>query len=454
MILLNFIPEVLITGLLLGSLLLTAFFMPTRGSHPILVSISAFSGLVYYFLRSDLSFFEASGSMVLSDSISFFLRMIALLSLGGFTLSVFFHGNLSLRDKQRAVLFLQFFSLFLCGVALSQNLVGFLVSSLGVYFSASSVIFIESAGSQSWVKVFREKSVWMGTWSLLIAILFVLSTSVLRTVRFSEWSTALEAAGPGGWPHATLVVLVVLCGLMPLASGGYTGKGPLGLAVAWFGQLIVLIAFWTRVGVPVLESFSAVSNQMPRWFLGAAISAITLRSALKSIVTRDHHAWLSAIYPVLIGLVVFSILLPGDRAIPSLFILTIGTFLTFILLSHAFLESEYRNKTLILFALIAVPGAPPLVMGDRYYQMISDLLGASNFISAIGIAVVWLVMLIASTQIIGKVLLVRVSKENQRPFTPGEAFFLVFYLIGVITLSSLHPQLIAVLYRHPPLNLW
>jgi len=86
--------------------------------------------------------------------------------------------------------------------------------------------------------------------------------------------------------------------------------------------------------------------------------------------------------------------------------------------------------------------------------MIFDLLGSSNFVAAAGLAVVWLMLLLASTQIIGKILLVRVSKGNQRSFTRGEVFFLGFYLMGVIALSSLRPQLIAVLNRHPPLNLW
>jgi hypothetical protein len=86
--------------------------------------------------------------------------------------------------------------------------------------------------------------------------------------------------------------------------------------------------------------------------------------------------------------------------------------------------------------------------------MICDLLAVSNPIPALGMAMVWLVLLLASIQIIGQVLLVRVSKENQRPFTYGEAFFLAFYLIGVVTLSSLRPQLLSVLNRHPPQNLW
>jgi hypothetical protein len=153
-------------------------------------------------------------------------------------------------------------------------------------------------------------------------------------------------------------------------------------------------------------------------------------------------------------MVFFSILLQGDRSVSALFVLTMGTLFTCILASHAFLDAEYRNKTLVLIALVAVPGAPPLVMGDRYYQMICDLLAVSNPIAALGMAMVWLVLLLASTQIIGKVLLARVSKENQRPFTYGEAFFLAFYLIGVVTLSSLRPQLLSVLNRHPPQNLW
>jgi hypothetical protein len=453
-ILLNFVPEIFIVMSLFGSLFLMAFSRHTRGAMPLLVSSVAFGGLLYFVLRPDLSFFDSPDSMILSDSMSFFLRLVALLALGAFSFGVFFHTGISVRDKQRSVLFLQFFSLFLCGMALSQNLVAFLVSALGIYISSMSITLIESAESPSWVTVFREKSVWFSIWAVLIAMLFVLSSSLFDSINFSTWPVALRDLSGQNWLMATFVVLVFLCGIVPSVSSVFVGKAPLGLAILAFGLLLVTSTFWIRIGVPVLGIFTEGANPVPRWILGVVLSFLAIRSAVYAILTREHHAWISAIYPVLGGIPVFSILLPGELAVPALFVLTIGTLFTLLLVSHAFLESEYRNKALILFALIAVPGAPPLVMGERYYQMIFDLLGSSNFVAAAGLAVVWLMLLLASTQIIGKILLVRVSKGNQRSFTRGEVFFLGFYLMGVIALSSLRPQLIAVLNRHPPLNLW
>jgi hypothetical protein len=453
-ILLSFLPEILVAGTILVSLFLAVFALHSRGALPVAVSVAAFTGLVYFIFRPDLSFFDGSQAMILSDSFSFFLRLLSLLILGGFSLSIYFHSDLSVRGKQRSVLFLQFFSLFLCGIALSQNLVVFLASSLGMYFCAANIVQVESSGEQSWVNVFRQKSVWVGAWSILMMVLFVVSAYSLRSIRFSDWSGALQSSGSGELAQASLVLLVMICGLMPFACSRFIGKAPVGLAILSFGILIITLCFWIRVGVPVLGAYSGVSKNVSRLFLGSAIAILTLRAAYDSIRTREHHSWLSSIYPVLSGMVFFSILLPGDRSVSALFVLTMGTLFTCILVSHAFLDSEYRNKTLVLIALVAVPGAPPLVMGDRYYQMIYDLLAVSNPIPALGMAMVWLVLLLASTQIIGKVLLVRVSKENQRPFTYGEAFFLAFYLIGVVTLSSLRPQLLSVLNRLPPQNLW
>ncbi len=454
MILLNFLPEILIAGTIIVSLFLAVFTLHSRGALPVAVSLAGFSGLAYFILRPDLSFFDGSRAMILSDSFSFFLRALSLLILGGFSLSIFFHSDLSVRAKQRAVIFLQFFSLFLCGIALSQNLVVFLVSSLGMYFSAANIVQIESSEEQSWVNVFRQKSVWVGGWSILMMVLFVVSTYSLRSIRFGDWSDALQSTTSGEFGQASLVLLVIICGLMPFACSRFIGKAPVGLAILSFGILIITLGFWIRVGVPILGSYSGVPKEVSRLFLGSAIAVLALRAAYDSIRTREHHSWLSSIYPVLSGMVFFSVLLPGDRAVPALFVLTMGTLLTCILVSHAFLDAEYKNKALVLIALVAVPGAPPLVMGDRYYQMICDLLAVSNPIPAIGVAMVWLVLLLASTQIIGKILLVRVSKENQRPFTYGEVVFLAFYLIGAVMLSSLRPQILSVLNRHPPQNLW
>ncbi len=454
MILLSFFPELLIGCSLLFSLFMAVFAIHSRGFLPVAASIAALSGLGYFFMRPDLSFFDGAEAMVLSDSFSFFLRVLSLLILGCFSLSVFFHGNLSLKEKQRSVVFLHLFALFLCGIALSQNLVMFLASSLGMYFCAVNLVLTESSGAQSWIRLFRRKSVWVGAWAMLMTFLFVVSSHVLHSIRFSDWSGALKESSLGELSQASLVLLVLICGLMPYASSRFIGKAPMGLAVLSFGTLVLTLSFWIRIGVPLLGSYSGVSKDFSRHFLGAAVAVLVLRSAYDSIRTRDHHTWLSSIYPVLSGLVLFSILLPGEHSVSSIFILTLGTLFTCTLVSHAFQESEYRNKALVLISLVAVPGAPPLVMADRYYQMISELLNVANPISAVGVAIVWLMLLLASIQIIGKIIRIRVSKENQRPFTFGEGFFLAFYLVGVVTLSALRPQLLSVLNRHPPLNLW
>jgi hypothetical protein len=454
MILLSFLPEIIVAGSLLASLFVMAFSMPTRGALPVVVSLSSFGGLLYFLMRPDLSFFEGPDWMILSDSFSFFFRIAALLALGGFSLSIYFHGELSLRDKQRGILFLQFFAIFMCGIGITGNLAGFMVSAAGMYFCAVNVVLVESRGAQSWIRIFREKSINLGIWLLLIILLFLVSTRLFHSIGFGDWIPVLKGFKSLEWAHSSLILLIILCGVMPYAGSRLTGRAPVGLAVLAFATLMVSQAFWIRVGVPVLSVLPGVPTEVSKWFLGAVFGFLGLRAAWEALRTREHHEWISAVYRALGGMVLFAILLPGNQAVSALFILTPGMLFTLMLAAHAFQDSEYGNKTLILLSLVAVSGAPPLVMGDRYYQMISDLLVASNPVAALGLALVWLMLVLASTQIIGKVILVRVSKENQRPFARGETVFLIFFLSGVIALSALRPQILAVLNRHLPGNLW
>ena len=286
MILLNFVPEIFIVMSLFGSLFLMAFSRHTRGAMPLLVSSVAFGGLLYFVLRPDLSFFDSPDSMILSDSMSFFLRVVALLALGAFSFGVFFHTGISVRDKQRSVLFLQFFSLFLCGMALSQNLVAFLVSALGIYISSMSITLIESAESPSWVTVFREKSVWFSIWAVLIAMLFVLSSSLFDSINFSTWPVALRDLSGQNWLVATFVVLVFLCGIVPSVSSVFVGKAPLGLAVLAFGLLLVTSTFWIRIGVPVLGVFTEGANGRDRYLTTTPEQAARTREAFSHLCSE------------------------------------------------------------------------------------------------------------------------------------------------------------------------
>jgi len=454
MILLNFFPEILITGLLLVSLMLMAFGLLTRGLLPAAVSVGSLLGLFYFMMRPDLSHFSGTQAMILSDSLSYFLRLIALLALGVFSMSYYFHRDLSLKEKQRATLFVQFLALFVCALSLSQNLPLFLGSSLGIYFCAANLILVESRSDQHWILVFRQKAVWICTWMVLVSLLFILSAHAFRTLHFGEWVTAVSKESVPDWVMVALIPLVVMVGLLPLGSSRYVGKAPVGLGILSFGTLLILQSFWFRAGIPLLNAYSGIPKETSRLILGLMIGAMSLRSVYDSIRTREHHAWLSSVYSVFIGITLFSILLPSEQSVSAFYILALGTLFTYGLISHAFLDTDYRNKALILIALIAIPGAPPLVMGDRYYQMIYDLLASSNGVAATLVGTIWLALFLASIQIIGKILLIRISKEVQRAPTAGEGFFLTLYLIGVIALSAFRPQILAVLNAHPPLNLW
>jgi len=454
MIFLSFFPEILLVLLILISLLLTAFGFLSRNVLPSMVSAAGAVGLCYFWVRNDLAFFSSESFMLSSDSFSWFLRLVAMGVVAAFGMSLHFNRELSVAGKQKSTLFLLFFALFLCSLALAQNLILLLVSALGMYFCSMNIIFLESGSDGNWVRVFRQKALWIATWMILVVAQTAVAISLFGSFKFATWAHALSEVGFSHAGASIWVVLVIMTGLLPFASMHHRGRAPLGLAILILGQMFVVQAYWFKLGVPVLKGFSLVSNEMARALMGLLISIISVRLGVFMVRTRDHHQWYSAALPVTAGLILFTILLPSGQGVPAFFILSSGLLLTLPLVAHAFSDEHYANKTLILIALIALLGAPPLVMGDRYYQMLQDLLSSGSALAAVAAALIWLLAVLGSIQFIGRVLLVRSSKENQRSFELGEAFFLAFYLIGMVTLSAFRLRIVSLLNAHPPLNLW
>ncbi|NDF15520.1 hypothetical protein EB061_09390, partial [bacterium] len=289
----------------------------------------------------------------------------------------------------------------------------FVSSALGIYFCSMNLVLIESRGGEHWLRLFRFKAVSLGFWVVLALLLFVLSGYSFGSFFFNDWFEAMGKGAGTEWGHIMLVLLVVLVGVLPLAGLRFIGEAPVGLGVHGFGQMLVLQAFWFRVGT-----------------------------------------WVSSLFPILVGMSLFVVVLPSEKALPAFYLLALSYLFTFSLISQAFLDQDYHFKGLIVLALIAAVGAPPLVMGERFYRLIHEIIETGNFLAGILMVVVWFGVALGATQIIGKVLLVRVSGRERRQIHPGEVFFLVVFLVGVITLTTLQGQLIALLNEHPPLNLW
>jgi hypothetical protein len=454
MTLLNLLPEWVIVICIFMSLIMVSFRIFSTGVLIPLVASTAVASLGYFFSRSDLAHFNSAVPMICSDSLSYFGRLLSLLVLAVFSLGFHFHRGLSVREKQKSLLFILFYSLFICGAFLSQSLVLFVGSALGIYFCSMNLVLIESKGSGHWLRLFRFKAVSLGVWLVLALLLFLISGHAFGSFFYNDWFEALSRGAAPEWSQITLMLLVLLVGVMPLGVLRFIGEAPVGLGILSFGQMLVLQAFWFRIGIPFLNASTVLPKGASQLMLAAVLGGITLRAVYFLVRTRSHHTWVSSLYPILVGMSLFVVVLPGDRALSSFYLLALSYLFTFSLISHAFLDRDYHFKGLIVLGLISAIGAPPLVMGERFYRLIHEIIENGNFLAGILMVVVWFGLVVSAMQIIGKVLLVRVSKQDQRKIHSGEAFFLALFLVGVISLTVFQGPLTALLNEHPPLNLW
>ncbi|NDF14139.1 hypothetical protein EB061_02310, partial [bacterium] len=110
MTILNLLPEWMIVICIFVSLIMVSFRVLSTGVLIPLVSAAAIASLAYFFSRTDLAHFDPVIPMICSDSLSYFGRLLALLVVAVFSLGFHFHRSLSVRERQKALLFILFYS--------------------------------------------------------------------------------------------------------------------------------------------------------------------------------------------------------------------------------------------------------------------------------------------------------------------------------------------------------
>jgi hypothetical protein len=217
---------------------------------------------------------------------------------------------------------------------------------------------------------------------------------------------------------------------------------------------LMIQVFWLRVGVPFFSKAAFLGKQQAQLMIALVFGAFTLRYAYQAVRAKEHHRWFSAALPVLLGLGFFLCLLPADKILPAFFSISLSLLLTVALASHAFLDENYRKKGFITGALIALMGVPPLVLGDQYYRLIHDIVIGGNWVAGVLMIVSWFALVLAVIRMMGTVLLARNGAKELRALQRGEVFFIGLYLLCVIGLTLLRPDLYSLLKEHPLLNLW
>lgn len=454
MIILNWLPELFLLTLLFVSLILINFRMWSYRSLSIWVAVSAFIELIYLVVRQDLAFFDSPLTILYSDSLSYFGKILSLVTLIVFSLGFHFHRQLNFRGKQSSNLFLIFYSLFTMCLFQSNNLVLFMGAAIGVYLCSTALILIESNQEQSWVRLFRQRALPLAVWIVILSMIFIYGTSLFGSIYFSDWIQTLSKTTVSTLELMVFAFLLILGSVIPLGGLTHLGNAPLGLSVLYYSLFLVLSTFWLRLGVP----FFNVSNLLPKAtaqiLVAVMIGIFSLKSAFQTVRTREHHRWYVAALPTVASLGLFMILLSSEQALPAFYCIAVSMLFTFSLVSHAFLDQEYRNKTTIVFSIIALLGAPPLVLGEQFYRLIHDAVSSGNVTAGVLMFVSWFILSVAATQMIGKILLVKISANARRDIYSSELFFIGTYFVAVIGLTAFRPQLISLLNEHPILNLW
>jgi formate hydrogenlyase subunit 3/multisubunit Na+/H+ antiporter MnhD subunit len=450
----NWLPELSIFLQLFVMLACLNFKPISYRSLPLLCSILTVITLGYFGSRTDLAFFDSPAKILISDSLSFFGRMFALLFLVMGSLNLHFHRELSFGAKQKATLFLLFFSLFLCGVFQANSVILMGVCWVGCYLSMTKLILIESKLSESWIQSIRQHTLPLSVILSLFLLLFVLVTQTsgsIYTSDFIEWirhaqenQSVLIAAGG----------LILALGSLLLHGVVLQGKAPIALAMMNLFIWAATAVFWFRLGVPFLNESAILPKAIAQHFLGAMLTLFVLRYAVQAVRTQDHFRWLSAIYPATIGFGTFALLLNVDHALPAFYALSLSFLLTFFFVGQAFLETEYKNKTLTLFGLMALVGIPPFILGEQYFRLIHDTFEAGLLPITLILGLVWLTLSISVVQMLGKVILIKNGLGTYRKIQAQEIFFMAIYVVCVISLTALRLPLITLLNDHPLPYLW
>jgi hypothetical protein len=454
MTILNWLPEFGLIGCLFVSLVFVNFrVLSVRALAPMGATLIGLL-LLYFVLRPDLAFFESPLAILHSDSLSYFGRILSLCLFSVFSMGFFFHGKLSVSEKQSTTLFLLFYSIFVSALFQANHLVLFLAAALGIYFCSVNLIFIESKRNPDWVSLIRQRSVMLGVWSAVVSVIFVLGAHASGSVYISDWISTLQHNSGSESVLMLLGFSIFSASIILLELFLHAGNAPIGLGVLYFGLFLILQVFWMRLGVPFFSTAALLGKTSAQLLVSLLFGAFTLRYSINAVREKRHHQWFSSALPVVFGLGMFLVLLPADKTLPVFFSVTLSLLFTVALGSHAFLDEDYRHKGLIVVSLVALMGVPPLILGDQIYHLIHDVVLGGNWVAGVLMIFSWFVLTMAVLQRMGRVLLVRNGIKTRRRFQPGEYFFLALYLVCVIALTAFRGSLIALLNDHPISNLW
>jgi hypothetical protein len=454
MTLLNWIPEIFLLVLLFSTLIIMNFRVLSHRSLSFAIAGASTLGLLYFVFRVDLAYYESPLPFLVCDSVSHFGKILALLTVIVFSLGFHFNRTLNFEAKQNSNLFLIFYAFFTIGLFQSNSLVLFLGCALGIYLSSMNLILIESNRAQSWVALFRQRTLPIALWATLIALLFALGTYLFGSIYLSEWVLAFPKFNGSELSLFVFGFLILFVTTIPLGGLRYSGRAPLGIAVLCYGLFLVLTAFWLRLGVPFFTLSPLMTKGLAQVLISMILGAFTLRYAWSTIRVSEQHDWYSSALPAVTGLSLFFLLLPGDHLLPAFYCISISLLFTFALVSHAFLPEDYRHKALLVFGLTALAGMPPLILGEQFYRLIHDAVASGNTVAGILMTLSWFGLIMGITQKISSVLLVRNPVKARRKIFASEYFFFAIYCACVITLTACRTDFIALINEHPILNLW
>jgi hypothetical protein len=457
--LLNWLPEIGILLQLFLAIGLLNFKPFTYRSLPLYAAIASFSLFAYFGWRTDLAHFDTALKIISSDSVSYFTRMFSLLLVSFAATYLHLHPNLSFEKKSKALVFVLFFSLFLNLMGLAGSLLLLTLGWFGAIVAVINFILIESHYQPKWIQAFRQHVLPLSIILILFCTLFVMMTFGSGSLYFTDFFAWLEQVHSGKTMVAAGLInlmsgVVVILGALLLHALVINVAAPFGLSLFALFIFMSSAIFWLRVGIPFLNVSALIPKLQAQQALGFIFGFFSIRYAVRAVQTTHHFTWLSSVLFSSVGIGLFLLLLGGDQALSTFYVVSLSFLFSFFFAGQGFQQEQFPHKAGILLSVLALLGLPPLILGEQYFKLIRNTIEGGLTPFAMIVVITWFLLSVAGVQMLSKITRHQLDKEVSRKLSAGELFLIALYSFCVITLTALKPALILLLNDHPIPYLW
>lgn len=454
MILLNWIPEIYFFLIGLSILIAATSGWISERALTVFTSLSSFLVLAFYIFRNDLAQYTPSSALLVADGLSMFGRGFALLILAVFSGILHFEKETTPERKQIGIFFLVFLAFFSAAIFQANSLIVFLIASFGIYVSIYNLVVVENGRDLEWIKTLRQKQVTWGIWLVFVLTLFLILSFRFDSIYLNDWIAGISQFSGPEWTLGILGLGVLLAGALPLNDLLIEGRGTYSLCCYCLGIFEIIHVYWMRLGIPFFSKYSFFAPNLSQALISFVFGVFAILFMVRALRNKIPAHWLSLGVPSLIGLSVFSNLLPVKQCLASFYLIAISILLTLGFVCLAYQKDRKNDRWLIVLALVALVGAPPLVLGRQFFQMILEMIEGGNILAGTMMLFAWVGFIGATLHAASHVLMEKTRRPKKFQIISVETFLGVAFLMIAVSLALARHELISLLTTYPLSNSW